>query len=78
MAPAILITVGVVAMIDGFRHVGPFGYIGAILLVIGGVKLFQGGASSAGHRELPGPGTGPSSTGGTAVPPAPPSEVHNG
>jgi len=78
MAPAILITVGVVAMIDGFRHVGPFGYIGAILLVIGGVKLFQGGASSAGHHELPGPGAGPSSTGGTAVPPAPPSEVHNG
>ena len=78
MGPAILTTVGVVALIDGFRNVGFFGYIGAILLVIGGVKLFQGGASSAGHRELPGPGTGPSSTGGTAVPPAPPSEVHNG
>jgi hypothetical protein len=78
MGPAILTTLGVVALIDGFRHVGPFGYAGAILLVIGGVKLFQGGANSEGHHELPGPGTGPSPTGGTAVPPAPPSEVHNG
>lgn len=78
MGPAILTTVGVVALIDGFRHVGPFGYAGAILLVIGGVKLYQGGASSTGHHELPGPGTGPSSTGGTAMPPVPPSEVRNG
>jgi hypothetical protein len=78
MGPAILTTVGVVALIDGFRHVGPFGYTGAILLVIGGVKLFQGSASSTGHHELLGPGAGPCSTGGTAVPPVPPSEVRNG
>jgi hypothetical protein len=78
MGPAILATVGIVALIDGFRNVGGFGYAGAILLVIGGVKLFQGGANSAGHRDLPGPGIGPGPTGGATAPPAPPSEVHNG
>jgi Domain of unknown function (DUF5668)/B-box zinc finger len=83
MGPAILVTLGVIALIDSFRHVGFFGYVGGILLVIGGVKLFQGGASSEGHRYLAG-----SSSTGKVVPPPPPvppvpptppvSEVKNG
>ena len=51
MGPAILVTLGVVGLIGSFREVGFFTYVGAVLLVIGGVKLFQGGASSAGHRQ---------------------------
>jgi cell wall-active antibiotic response 4TMS protein YvqF/B-box zinc finger protein len=82
MGPAILVTLGVVGLIDSFRHVGFFGYLGGILLVIGGVKLFQGGASSEGHTYP----TGPGPTGGVSppppvppIPPAPPtSEVSRG
>ncbi len=81
MGPAILVAVGVIGLIDSFRHVGFFAYVGGILLVVGGVKLFRDGASSEGHRNLAGPGP----TGGTVppppappVPPVPPSEVHNG
>jgi hypothetical protein len=78
MGPAILITIGIVAMIDSFRHVGGLGYIGAVLLVVGAVKLFRDGASSEGHQELPGPGAGPVSGGSTTTPPNPPSEVSHG
>jgi len=80
MGPAILIVFGVVAMIGSFRHVGLLGYVGAILLVVGGVKVFRDGASMEGHRTFPGPAVPPS---GDAVPPppvppAPPSEVSHG
>jgi len=78
MGPAILTTIGVVAMIDSFRRVGGLGYVGAVLLVIGGVKLFRDGASSDGHQDLPGPGTGSASGGSAAAPPTPPSEVSHG
>ena len=75
MGPAILLTIGVIALIDGYRHVGLFGYVGAILLVIGGVKLFRDGASSEGHKTL----DAPQDYSGGSVPPAvPTSEVHNG
>ena len=79
MGPAILTTIGVIALVDSFRNVGFFGYVGGILLVIGGVKLFQGGASTAGHQESPTSGPGSASgEGGTPVPPVPPSEVSHG
>lgn len=81
MGPAILMTIGVVAMIDSFRHVGGFGYAGAILLVIGGVKLFREGASSAGHKDPPGgpfAGPMPPTPPEPPVPPAPPTEVSHG
>jgi len=78
MGPVILATIGIVAMIDSFRHIGGLGYVGAVLLVIGGVKLFRDGASSEGHRELPGPGAGPASGGSTTPPTTPPSEVSHG
>ena len=51
MGPAVLATIGIVGMIDSFHDISALGYVGAVLLVIGGVKLFQGGASSAGHRD---------------------------
>jgi len=80
--PAILMTIGVVGLIGSFRHIGIFGYAGAILLVIGGVKLFQGGASSEGHREFPPPPGGPIVDGNAPptppVSPASPSEVSHG
>jgi hypothetical protein len=79
MGPAILMTIGVIAMIDSYRHVGVFGYAGGILLVIGGVKLFRDGASYEGHRTLTGSDAGPA---GGAVPPPPStpptSEVRHG
>ena len=81
MGPAILITIGVIAMIDSFRHVGPLGYAGGILLVVGGVKLFREGASSEGHKNLPGIYAGPDGEvppPPPPVPPAPPSEVSHG
>ncbi len=77
MGPAILITIGVIAMIDIYRHVGVFGYVGGILLVIGGVKLFRDGASSEGHQALAGSETSPPAN---VAPPhsVPPTEVRNG
>ncbi len=78
MAPAILAAIGVVGFINSFRDVGFFGYVGAILLAIGGVKLFQGGASSEGHRQLPAPGTPPPPGGGDVAVSTPPSEVSHG
>ena len=77
MGPAILIAIGVIALIDSFRNVGPFGYVGGILLVIGAVKLYRDGASSEGHRSLTGPGPGPTE-GTVPSPPPPASEVRNG
>jgi len=82
MGPAILVTIGVTGLIDSFRSVGFFGYVGAILLVVGGVKLLQGTSSSEGHIPAlaacaggPIPPTPPA----PPVPPVPPtSEVNRG
>jgi hypothetical protein len=71
VGPAILVTVGVIALIDGFHDVGFFGYVGGILLVVGGVKLFQGTASAEGHIPFAGFGAKPPVAGGP-IPPAPP------
>mgnify|MGYP001390760080 CR=1 FL=1 len=49
-----------------------------ILLVIGAVKLLQSSAMGPGSGNPSGPGAGPASGGGTAMPPAPPSEVNRG
>lgn len=83
MGPAILVAVGVIGLIGSFHHVGFFAYVGGVLLVVGGVRLFQNGASSAGHRNLisPDPTGGPIPPPPPAppVPPVPPtSEVRNG
>jgi hypothetical protein len=61
MGPAILATVGLLGLVDSFRELGFFSWVGAILIVVGVVKLLQNNASSQGHVNLPGPpGTPPS------------------
>jgi hypothetical protein len=84
MGPAILVTVGFLFMVEnlggpGFWHnTWP-----VVLLVVGGVKLFQSSASTEGHATLPPPGT-PMPPGNIPQPPVPPatptasSEVNNG
>jgi hypothetical protein len=69
MGPAILVTIGVIGLIDSFRNVGFFAYVGGILLVVGGVKLLQGTSSAEGH--IPSLAACPSPAGGP-IPPTPP------
>jgi hypothetical protein len=82
MGPALLITFGVMLLLNNVSHFIRFGtVIAVVLIVIGAVKLLQGSASTEGH--IP-PGTLPVG----AVPPVPPppaadptpttSEAHNG
>jgi hypothetical protein len=86
MGPAILVTIGVIGLIDVYRDIGFFGYVGGILLVVGGVKLLQGSASVEGHISPvpPGPNAGggpiPPTPPAPPVPPVPPtsSEVNHG
>jgi len=76
MWPAIMVTLGVLFLIDnlhgpGFERTWPL-----LLLVIGGVKLMQSNASEAGH--IGGPGTlppPPPAGPGAIAPPAPDSPV---
>ena len=64
MAPAVLVTLGCLFLFQSLGRVG-FGHTWPILLlVIGGVKLFQNSASNEGHVVLPPPG-----------PPAPPADI---
>jgi len=70
MAPAILVTLGVLFLLDSTSRVGFGRTWPAILLVVGVVKLMQSNASDSGHiGPLPpvGPGSAP-----PRVPPAPP------
>jgi hypothetical protein len=73
MGPAILITIGVLFLLDSVSHVGFHKTWPAILLVIGVVKLMQSNASSEGHfgplppRSYPG-----------VMPNIPPSEPPSG
>jgi len=87
MGPAVLVTIGVIGLLDSFHEVGFFGYVGGILLVVGGIKLLQGTSSMEGH--IPGLGNCATPAGGplppTSVPPTPPippvpptSEVNRG
>jgi len=70
MGPAILVTIGVLLLLDSTSHIGFDKTWPAILLVIGVVKLMQSNASYEGHVGPlpPGPGLPP-----TPPPPAPPS-----
>jgi len=68
MGPAILITLGVLFLLDSVSRVGFGRTWPAILLVIGVVKLIQGNASSDGHFGPPLRGT----PGFPPVPPPPP------
>jgi hypothetical protein len=87
MGPAMLLTIGVLFLLEnlhesslGFHRTWP-----VILLVVGGVKLLQGSASTEGHILTPGPGPNPAGGPAPPVPPVPPdppvpptSEVHRG
>jgi hypothetical protein len=69
MGPAMLITIGVLFLLENL-HALSFGRTWpVILLVIGAVKLLQGSASTEGHILTPGPGTTPP---GGPIPPVPP------
>ena len=74
MGPAMLLTIGFLFLLENL-NVANFGRTWpVIMLVIGGVKLLQGGASTADHIPSSGPGTPgaiPSNDGGP-IPPAPP------
>ena len=71
MGPAILVTLGVLFLLDNVSNVDFGKTWPAILLVIGVVKLMQSNASSAGHFGPLPPGTYPTST-YPNVPPGPP------
>ena len=81
MGPALLVSFGVMKLMDNLIPAVRFGtVIAVVLIVIGAVKLLQGSASTEGHVP---PGTLPIG----AVPPVPPpaattsptnTEVHNG
>jgi hypothetical protein len=59
MGPAMLVTIGVLSLLDHVSHVGFERTWPAILLVIGVVKLVQSNASSSGHIGPLPPGTPP-------------------
>jgi len=53
MGPAILITLGVLALLDSY-HIAPFGRtVPALLLVIGGILLVARSGSTEGHVNPP-------------------------
>jgi len=79
MGPAVLVTVGIVFLLDTFDKASFSRTWPAIVQVIGIVKLLQSNASGAGHRppSLPGdPGAGTGSSSETPAPP-PVNEVRN-
>jgi TM2 domain-containing membrane protein YozV len=78
MGPAIITTIGILFLLSELRVAYFDRTWPIILLVIGGVKLLQSSAIGVGPGNPPGPGVGPTSGGGTVVPPAPPSEVSHG
>jgi len=73
MGPAILVTLGVLFLLDSVSRVGFHRTWPAILLVVGVVKLMQSNASSNGHIGPLSPGMPPSVPpgGSQSVPPAP-------
>lgn len=78
MGPSILAALGILFLLSNL-DVAPFGRTWPIiLLVIGAVKLVQSSVMGTGGSNPPGPGVGPPSGGGTAMPPAPPREVSHG
>jgi hypothetical protein len=79
MGPAVVLTLGFLFLFESLGRVG-FGRTWPILLlVIGGVKLFQTSASTAGHLQLPPPsGVPPADSGAPPAPSTTPSEVSHG
>jgi hypothetical protein len=78
MGPAVLLALGFLFLFESLGRVN-FGRTWPILLlVIGGVKLFQSSASREGHITLPPPAPGVPPAGGTPAPSITPSEVSRG
>ena len=75
MGPAMLITLGVLFLLDSVSRVGFGRTWPAILLVIGVVKLMQGNASSSGHVGPLPPGTPPPYVPPTVPPNVPPPQA---
>jgi hypothetical protein len=81
MGPAVVLTLGFLFLFESLGRVGFGRTWPLLLLVIGGVKLFQSTASTQGHITLPPPPPGPPVAAPGDVPPAPsttPSEVSRG
>lgn len=78
MGPSLITAIGILFLLSELR-VASFGRTWPIiLLVIGAVKLLQSSALGIDSGNPPDPGVGPTSGGGTTVPPNPPSEVSHG
>jgi hypothetical protein len=72
MGPAMLMTVGVLFLLDHTLHAARLGQTWPVfLLAVGAVKLLQGSASIEGHIPSPMPGAYPPVAAG-AIPPVPP------
>ena len=69
MGPAVVFTIGVLVWLGNLGALGFGRTWPVILLVVGGVKLLQGSASTEGHILTPGPGPTPP---GGPIPPVPP------
>ena len=80
MWPSLLVTVGMLFLLDSVGNVGLHRTWPVFLLVIGGVKLLQSNASTEGHVDvLPMAQTTPPPPPTSTIPPTHPSnEVQNG
>ena len=79
MGPAILVTLGVMFLLDNYHITRGASLVAVLLIVIGAVKLLQSSASTEGHQQpgYPYPPAAPPSAGGTTSSGSS-SEVHNG
>jgi hypothetical protein len=51
MGPAILVTLGVMFLLNNLGVARGGTFVAVLLIVIGGIKLLQSGASTVGHRQ---------------------------
>jgi hypothetical protein len=51
MGPAILITIGIMFLLNNLGVARGGTFVAVLLIVIGGIKLLQAGASTEGHRQ---------------------------
>lgn len=77
MGPVVLITIGVLGLLDSVGHLGWGRTWPIILLVIGGMKLLAGSASTDGHIDGSPPQVGTGATGDAPQAPTPASSEVN-
>jgi hypothetical protein len=83
MGPAILVTLGVMFLLNNLGVARGGTFVAVLLIVIGGIKLLQNGASTEGHRQPTYfyPQAAPANPPSPAPPPqneAPTGQVNNG